>query len=432
MATKHGNMAKLSKRTVDALTPRDKVFVTFDDDVKGFGVRVMPSGCKTFVLEYRPGAGGRGVAKRRLTLGRCGSMTVEQARKAALDALAHIRLGADPQSTKMSQRAALSVSDLIDAFVASHVGIKLKAGTALGYQIALAKLSEAYGSTKADSLKRAEVAALHRSMAATPYQANRTLAAISSMYSWSERHGYLPPGHGNPAHKIGRYREQGRERYLTSDELARLGDALAQAEAIGLPYTVDETKPKAKHAPKLENRRRKIDPFAIAAILLLILTGARLNEILTAKWSYIDFERGLMNLPTSKTGKKSIFLSAAALEVLSRLPRIEGNPHIICGEKEGGCRADLKKPWAAITHAADLEGLRIHDLRHSFASVGAGGGLGLPIIGKLLGHSQPATTARYAHLDADPIRRAVEAIGNTISAALNRNPIAEVIAIKNR
>jgi len=235
-----------------------------------------------------------------------------------------------------------------------------------------------------------------------------------------------------PGAQVGRYREQGRERYLTSDELARLGDALAQAEAIGLPYTVDETKPKAKHAPKLENRRRKIDPFAIAAILLLILTGARLNEILTAKWSYIDFERGLMNLPTSKTGKKSIFLSAAALEVLSRLPRIEGNPHIICGEKEGGCRADLKKPWAAITHAADLEGLRIHDLRHSFASVGAGGGLGLPIIGKLLGHSQPATTARYAHLDADPIRRAVEAIGNTISAALNRNPIAEVIAIKNR
>jgi integrase len=135
-----------------------------------------------------------------------------------------------------------------------------------------------------------------------------------------------------------------------------------------------------------------------------------------------------MNLPTSKTGKKSIFLSAAGLEVLSQLPRIEGNPHIVCGEKEGWYRADLKKPWAAITHAADLKGLRIHDLRHSFASVGAGGGFGLPIIGKLLGPSQPATTARYAHLDADPIRRA----GNTISAALNRNPTAEIVPIKNR
>jgi Arm DNA-binding domain len=129
-----GSTAKLSKRTVDALGPRDKAFITFDVDVKGFGVRVMPSGTKTFVLEYRPGAGGRGVAKRRLTLGRCGSMTVDQARKAALDALAHIRLGADPQAAKMAQRAALSVTDLIDAFVAGHVGTKLKRGTALGYQ----------------------------------------------------------------------------------------------------------------------------------------------------------------------------------------------------------------------------------------------------------------------------------------------------------
>ncbi|MGB6326089.1 MAG: Arm DNA-binding domain-containing protein [Methylocella sp.] len=182
MATNVGSTAKLSKRTVDALAPRDKAFVAFDDDVKGFGVRVMPSGSKTFVLEYRPGAGGRGVAKRRPTLGHCGSMTVEQARKAALDALAHIRLGADPHAARMGQRAALAVSDLIDAFMAGHVGTKLKTGTGVGYKIALAKVCAVYGSTKAEALSRAQVAALHRSMAATPYQANRTLAAISSLY----------------------------------------------------------------------------------------------------------------------------------------------------------------------------------------------------------------------------------------------------------
>ncbi len=152
MAT-HFNTARLSKRAVDALAPRNKAFVAFDDDVKGFGVRVMPSGCKTFVLEYRPGAGGRGVVKRRLTLGRYGSMTVEQARKAALDALAQIRLGTDPQAMKMGQRAALSVSDLIDAFLRGHVGTKLKPGTAAGYKIALATLREAYGSTKAEIAK---------------------------------------------------------------------------------------------------------------------------------------------------------------------------------------------------------------------------------------------------------------------------------------
>jgi integrase len=431
VATKYGSTAKLSKRTVDALAPRDKAFIAFDDDVKGFGVRVMPSGSKTYVLEYRPGAGGRGVAKRRLTLGRCGSMTVEQARKAALDALAHIRLGSDPHAAKMGQRTALAVSDLIDAFVVGHVGTKLKSGTGVGYKIALVKVRAVCGSTKAEALSRAQVAALHRSMAATPYQANRTLAAISSLYSWGERHGYLPEGHGNPARKIGRYREQGRERFLTSDEMVRLGAVLVEGETIGLPYEVDDTKPTAKHAPKADKRRVKLDLFAIAAIRLLILTGARLREILHSKWEHVDFECGMIFLPDSKTGRKPVYLSAASLAILASLPRIEDNPFVIPGTKPGQPRADLKKPWAAVTKAAGLEGLRLHDLRHSFASVGAGASLGLPVIGKLLGHTQPATTARYAHLDADPMRRAVETIGITISAALNRKPSAEVIAIKN-
>jgi hypothetical protein len=144
--------------------------------------------------------------------------------------------------------------------------------------------------------------------------------------------------------------------------------------------------------------------FAAAAIRLLILTGARLREILDAKWKHADFERGILFLPDSKTGPKPVYLGAAALAILASLPRLEGNPHIVAGMKDGAQRADLKKPWAAVTKAAGLEGLRIHDLRHSFASVGAGASLGLPIIGKLLGHTQAATTHRYAHLDADMTR----------------------------
>jgi integrase len=188
--------------------------------------------------------------------------------------------------------------------------------------------------------------------------------------------------------------------------------------------------PKAKHAPKAENRRVKLDPFAVAAIRLLILTGARLREILHAKWENVDFERSILFLPDSKTGRKPVYLSAAALDVLSSLPRIAGNPHIIAGAKDGAPRADLKKPWAALRRVAGLEGVRIHDLRHSFASVGAGASLGLPIIGKLLGHTQAATTHRYAHLDADPMRRAAETIGATISAAMNRKPSADVVPLK--
>ena len=164
----------------------------------------------------------------------------------------------------------------------------------------------------------------------------------------------------------------------------------------------------------------KLDPFAVAAIRLLILTGARLREILDAQWSYVDFERGILFLPDSKTGRKPVYSSAAAQAVLAALPRIEGNPHIIAGAKDGAPRADLNRPWAAVRRAAGLEGVRLHDLRHSFASVGAGASMGLPIIGKLLGHSQAATTARYAHLDADPLRRAVDTIGATIAAAMER------------
>jgi integrase len=162
----------------------------------------------------------------------------------------------------------------------------------------------------------------------------------------------------------------------------------------------------------------------------LILTGARLREILDAQWQHVDLERGVIFLADSKTGKKPVYLSAAAQAVLASIPHIEGNPHIVAGMKDGAPRADLKKPWRAVTKAAGLKGVRIHDLRHSFASIGAGASMGLPVIGKLLGHSQAATTQRYAHLDADPLRRAVDTIGATIAAAMDGNASAEVIQIK--
>jgi integrase len=249
------------------------------------------------------------------------------------------------------------------------------------------------------------------------------LAAISAMYRWAEDHGFVPEGRPNPARKITRYREQPRERFLTSAELGRLGDALRQGEMVGLPYDVDETKPGSKHARKPENRRETIDVFAAAAIRLLVLTGARLREILHAKWSQLDLERGVLFLPDSKTGKKPIYLGAAALSVLATLPRLEGNVFLIPGAIEGKPRVSLDAPWQALTRAAGLSGLRVHDLRHSFASVGAGASLGLPVIGALLGHAHTATTQRYAHLasDGDPIRRAVETIGATIDGAMNRS-----------
>ena len=422
-------MRKLTKRTVDALSPRKKQYVEYDTDLTGFGVAVYPSGIKSWICEYRPHGGGRGVAKKRVTLGKITQLAVEQARKAAADMLAAVRLGGDPALEKAERRASVTVGELIDLFDAQYVGTMLKPGTAVSHRIALEQLRQTHGALKAAALTSAHVATLHMRMADRPYAANRAAAVWSKAYAWATARGLIPERH-NPVKGLKKYREQSRERFLTVGELGRLGAALAEGETVGLPYEVDESKPNAKHAPRADKRRVKLDPYTVAAIRLLILTGARLREVLHAKWDQVDIGRGVIFLADSKTGKKPIYLSAAAQAVLAAIPRVEGNPYVIAGVRDGAPRADLKKPWTAVTKAAGLSGLRIHDLRHSFASFGAGASLGLPIIGKLLGHSQPATTHRYAHLDADPMRRAVETIGATISAAMEGKIGASIAPLK--
>jgi integrase len=423
-------MAKLTKQSLARLKPRSKPYIEYDSDLPGFGVAVYPSGIKSWVCEYRPHGGGRGVAKKRVTLGKTSQLTPEQARRAAGDMLATVRLGGDPAQEKLERRASVTVGELIDLFDSQYVGPMLKPGTIVSHRIALEELRRAHGALKATALTRAHVTTLHFRMADRPYAANRAAAVWSKAFAWAADAGLIPEGR-NPIKGLKKYREQGRQRFLTRDELARLGDKLREGETLGLPYSVDESKPTAKHAPKADHRRVKLDQYAAAAIRLLILTGARLREILHAKWEQVDIERGLIFLADSKTGKKPLYLSAAVQQVLADLPRVEGNPHVIAGAKDGQPRSDLKKPWAAVSRAASLEGVRLHDLRHSFASIGAGASLGLPIIGKLLGHSQPATTARYAHLDADPLRRAANTIGATISAALAGRNEANLVAIKN-
>jgi integrase len=422
-------MVKLTKQPLASLKPRAKPYIEYDTELIGFGAAVYPSGIKSWVCEYRPHGGGRGVAKKRVTLGKTSQLTADQARKAAAEMLATVRLGGDPAQEKIERRASVTVGQLIDLFDAQYVGPMLKPGTIASHRVALERLRCAHGTLKATALTRAHVTTLHFRMADRPYAANRAAAVWSKAFAWAAGVGLIPAGH-NPVKGIKKYREQGRERFLTTEELARLGDRLREGETVGLPYSVDETKPTAKHAPKVDHRRVKLDRFATAAIRLLILTGARLREILHTKWEQIDIERGLIFLADSKTGKKPLYLSAAAQEVLADIPRIEGNPHVIAGAKDGAPRSDLKKPWAAVSRAAGLDGVRIHDLRHSFASFGAGASLGLPIIGKLLGHSQPATTARYAHLDTDPMRRAANTIGATISAAMGGHTEANVVAIR--
>jgi integrase len=235
------------------------------------------------------------------------------------------------------------------------------------------------------------------------------------MYAFAVRAGIVADG-TKPAAGIEKYRESRRERFLNGDELERLGTAIEEAETFGIPWAVDTSKPISKHLPKLANRRTKISLSAGAAVRLLLFTGCRLREILDLKWEYVDLERGVLFLPDSKSGRKTVILNAPAMTVLNGLERI--GPFVVPGDNPESPRADLKRPWEAIIKRAGLSGIRLHDLRHTYASFGAGGGLGLPIIGRLLGHSQVSTTARYAHLDNDPLRRASEAIAGRISAAL--------------
>jgi integrase len=181
---------------------------------------------------------------------------------------------------------------------------------------------------------------------------------------------------------------------------------------------VDKSGPNAKHVAKAK-RLTKIADSAAAALRLLLFTGCRLREILHLQWEHVDLERGCLFLPDSKSGRKTVILNAPALSVLNKLERV--SPYVVPGDDPEQPRHDLKRPWDAVTNRAGLMGVRLHDLRHTYASFGAGGGLGLPIIGRLLGHAQATTTARYAHLDNDPLRHASEAIAGRIAAALDGN-----------
>jgi integrase len=387
--------------------------ILWDDSLRGFGVVAFRNGGKCYVVQYRQH--GR---SRRSRIGDHPALTPAEARKLARKALGAVEGGADPIEQRRKAREVPTFAKEANEFLRRHVATKLKGRTSGEYaRILQSIVLPVLGAKRIVDIKRADVARMHGRLAAQPYQANRALALVSSIWNWAARRDEVAFV-DNPAKAIERFPERARERYLTSDELARLGAALAEGESVGLPYVVDETKPNARHAPKPHRRRQKLDPFAVAAVRLLILTGARLREILEARWEHVDLERGILFLTDSKTGPKSVYLSAAAQSVLASIPRTAGNPHIIAGARAGAPRADLNKPWRAVARAAGLDRVRLHDLRHSFASFGAGASLGLPIIGKLLGHSQPATTARYAHLDADPMRRAVETIGATISAAM--------------
>ncbi len=387
---------KITKRAVDALSARGDETTLWDSELKGFGVRARAGGSKTYILRYRPGAGGRNAPLRTLKIGRHGSpWTPDVARGEAKLLLGMIEDGADPAVDRIEQRKAPTVAELCERFLSEHAATKLRSRTTVEYRQIIARIiGPALGKRKAAEVTRREIARLHHGLHATPYHANRALALLSKMFNLAERWGVRPDG-SNPCRHVEKFKERPRERMLSGAELARVGDALRAYDG---------------------------SPYVTAAIKLLVFTGARLSEVLGLRWEWIDFERGEARLPESKTGAKTLHLAPPALAVLADLPRIADNPFVILGAKPRTRLNDLEKPWRVIRAKAGLDDVRLHDLRHAFASIAASSGMGLPIIGKMLGHTQAATTARYAHLAADPVKAAAASVAAKIESAMTTAP----------
>jgi len=385
--------ARLTDKVVSALAAPDsgnKIYYDAPsakgtDYVAGFGVRVTAGGARAFILNYRTKAG----RERRLTIGSPPAWNITAARAEAKTLKSRIDLGDDPAGNIQAGRDAPTVADLCARFTEEHLP-KKRASTQQSYGIIidgliLPKLRH----MKVTEVTFSDVDALHRKITkdGAPYQANRTVAVLSRMFSLAIKWQWCT---ANPGKGIERNPEEQRQRYLSADEVARLSKAVV------------------KHS----------DRQAADIIRLLLLTGARRGEVQAARWEQFDLKEGVWTKPAATTKQAKLHrvpLNGPARLLLKKLHRAAANDNeFVFPGRNGGHRVEIKKDWAAICKVAKIEGVRIHDLRHTFASHLAGTGKSLPIIGALLGHTQAATTQRYAHLLDDPLRRATEQVGSII------------------
>jgi integrase len=389
-------MADMAHKLTDKIVKSLPVpSLNWDEDVKGFGLRVTAAGSRAFVLNYRRKSDGR---ERRWTIGSFPDWGTGAARDEAKRLKRLIDGGADPVGEQQSNRAAPTVNELLDRFEREYLPRK-RASTQRTYRNQIkSAIRPKLGKLKVANVAFADIDALHRGLSDhTPYRANRVIALVSRIFAmaikWEMRN-------DNPVRGIERNQEQKRKRYLSGDELARLTVALAGHR----------------------------DQQAANIVGLLLLTGSRRGELLAAEWNQFDLENGVWTKPGATTKQKTdhvVPLSAPARQLLAELHKARDDSGYLFPGRLGH-RREIKDSWASICKTAGIKGLRVHDLRHSFASALAGAGFSLPIIGALLGHTQPSTTSRYAHLQDDPLRVATERAG----AILSGQPSAEIVPLK--
>ena len=384
---------KLTKRTVDALEVEEKDALFWDRNLAGFGVRVHATGRKVYVVQSR-GPGG----PRRVTLGRHGEMSTEEARKQAALVIDRIKRGEEP--TPEPPEAELTVAGLAERFMRIHVETHLKPGSVVAYRSVLEKhILPELGGMAVGEVGRHQVSALHHRLRDMPSVANMAVHLLSRMFTLAEAWDLVAAGR-NPCRGLRRYRTRPRDRFLTREEYRRLGRALRDAEAEG-----------------------SIWPPAVAAIRLLTLTGCRRSEILSLCWDDVDRTAGDLRLKDAKAGPRMVPLTAPVLRVLDGVPRQQDNPWVIAGQRPGAGLTGLQYYWEPIRERAGLHDVRIHDLRHSYASRALALGESFSAIGKLLGHTMVSTTARYAHLMREAEKAAAARVGDSIGAHITNGRV---------
>src|SRR5262245_51945614 len=386
---------RLTDTTAKQLTiPAHGNKITWDDAIRGFGVRVTAAGARSFVLNYRRKSDGR---ERRITIGAFPDWSTTAAREEAKRLKREIDGGADPIGEQEQSRAAPTVADLCERFLADYVPRKRPATQRDYRQQIAADILPALGEMKVAAVTFADVDSLHRKISKrAPTHANRVLALLSRMFTMAIRWGMRPD---NPVRGIERNTEGKRQRYASPAELARLSAALAELR----------------------------DQAAANAVRLMLLTGARRGEVLAAKWKDFDLPAGMWTKPASTTKQKkthTVPLSDAACRLLGEMQDAADDGAVyLFPARRTPYRLDIDDAWAALRKAANVPDVRLHDLRHTYASVLASAGLSLPVIGALLGHATPITTARYSHLFPDVQRAATE----RASAIITGKEAAEIL-----
>ena len=387
---------KLTKSQIDKFAyekTANKPDIRWDSDLPNFGIRVYPSGKKSFVLSYRHS--GR---KHLMVIGQYGVFTLSEAKEIAKDVLGKLRIDkSDPLEDRYKHVKAETFDDLCHQYIKRYARSHKKSWQEDERRIDK-YLRPAWGTRKAYTIKRADVAKLHNNLGKIkPYEANRVLALISKIFSQARKWGIVKDNHINPTQDVEKFKEHKRDRWVTPQEMPKLAEAI----------------------------NSELNEYARYAIWLYLLTGARKSEILTAKWKDIDWNRMELKLRDTKSGRDHyIPLSSAAVNLLRKIPVLKDNPYIIVGAVSGRHLVNIDKAWRRIRAAASLNDVRLHDLRRTVGSMLVQSGSSLPLIGQILNHSNQATTKIYARFSNKEPRKALENHGNNVLQLISTKKVS--------